>query len=225
MSEEIPPSGSLGPASCVVWGTARADLDRLAMGVARMLGKEVYWVEIQGEPSLPSEEAAVLQELDPTHSLRVAPPEVAINEELGKLALWAVVREPSTSLEDLELSDYLRIPGPFRSLIDHAGPVPGGVTIVVANVDRATHFYGGEPGEFTPFLLELKRLGVSIIFTNGGMPRGNTSDFDIVIRVLSPPAEPGARVCCSRADSRFGNRLSVGVSVPLTDFLAALRNP
>jgi len=219
------PASPLGPASCVVWGSKRADLDRLAIGLARALGKEVFWVDIQTDASFSTEEANVLQELDPSHSIRVAPADVALDEKLGKLARWTVVQEPSTSTEHVQLADYLRIPGAFRSLIDRTGPIVGGVAIVVANVDRATGFYAGTPGEFTPFLQQLRRLGVSPIFTNAGIPRGNTSDFDVVIRVARNPADETATAYCSRADSRLADRFPVGTAVPLTDLVSALSTP
>lgn len=215
----------VGPASCVVWGSKRADLDRLAIGLAHALGQEVFWVDIQVDASFSSGEKAVLQELDPTHSIRVAPAEVAIDEKLGKLALWAVVNEPSKSAEALRLADYLRIPAALRSIIDRTGPIAGGVAIVVANADRATGFYAGLPGEFTPFLQQLKRLGVSLILTNAGIPRGNTSDFDVVLRVTREPVGDTATAYCSRADSRLAGRFAVGTDVPLTELLSSLATP
>lgn len=219
------PATRLGPASCVVWGSNRADLDRLAITLARALGKEVFWVDIQTDASFSARETDVLQDLDPSHSVRVAPADVALDERLGKLALWAVVPEPPTSKENLQLADYLTIPGPFRSVIERAGPLVGGMTIVVANVDRATGFYAGTPGEFTPFLQELKRLDVSVIFTNAGIPRGNTSDFDVVIRVRRESADSTPTTYCSRADSRLAGRFVVGTDVPLPDVLTALSTP
>lgn len=215
----------LGPASCVVWGTRRADLDRLAIGLARALGKEIFWVDIQTDANFSAAETTVLQELDPSHSIRVAPAEVAIDERLGKLSLWAVVEEPPTPSERAQLADYLRIPAAFRQLIDRSGPIVGGVAIVVANVDRATGLYAGTPGEFTPFLQQLQRLGVSPIFTNAGIPRGNVSDFDVVIRVTRDPNGDRATAYCSRADSRLAARFAVGSSVPLEDLISALSAP
>jgi hypothetical protein len=222
MLKEGGPAALPGPSSFVVWGSKRADLDRLAIALAKALAKEVFWVDIQMDASFSTGETNVLQDLDPSHSFRVAPADVALDERLGKLALWAVVQEPATSAENMRLSDYLRIPGAFRSVIDRTGPVAGGVAIVVANVDRATGFYTGTPGEFTPFLQELKRLEVSVIFTNAGIPRGNTSDFDAVFRVTPAPAGEGANVYCSHADSRFADRFEVGTEVPFDDLLAAL---
>jgi hypothetical protein len=40
---------SLGPISCVVWGPERADLDRAAIALARAVGKQVFWVEVNGD--------------------------------------------------------------------------------------------------------------------------------------------------------------------------------
>jgi len=222
MTEPGSPTTLPGPVSGVVWGSKRADLDRLAIGLARALGKEVFWVDIQIDATFSPGETAVLQELDPSHSIRVAPEEVAVNQNLGNLALWSIVQEPVKSPESLRLSDYLRIPARLRSIVDRTGPTAGAVAIVVANADRATGFYGGLPGEFTPFLQELKRLGVSIILTNAGIPRGNTSDFDVVLRVTREPESETATVYCSRADSRLENRFTVGAFVPLTQLLSAL---
>lgn len=222
MSARGGPTVPSGPASCVVWGSPRADLDRLAIGLARALGKEVFWVDIQTDATFSLEEREVLQQLDPSHSMRLAPAEVALDERLGNLALWSVVQEPSGSLEHTRLSDYLRVPGPLRALIDRSGPVPGGVAIVVANVDRATGFYGGTPGEFTPLLRELMQLGVSPILTNAGIPRGNTSDFDVVIRVTRDPGGEPPSIYCSRADSRLARWFHVGTTIPLADFLSTL---
>ena len=123
------------------------------------------------------------------------------------------------------MSDYLRIPGPLRSVIERTGPVAGGVTIVVANVDRASSFYAGAPGEFTPFLEELKRLGVSVVLTNAGIPRGNAADFDVVIRVAKDATSGVVTTFCSRSDSRMAQRFVVGVTVPVEDAIFSLSAP
>lgn len=211
-----------GTISCVVWGTVRADLDRAAIAIARAFGREVFWVEIQMAESITPGEVAVLQELNPAHSVRIAPREIAIDERLGKLAHWAVVSEDVTSPEGMRFVDYLRIPGPLRAFIDRAGPVRGGVSIVVANAERASSHYAGTPGEVTPFLQELKRLGVSIVVTDAGIPRANAADFDVVVRVATDPTRGIPEVYCSRADSQVAHLFSIGTSVPLDDFNASL---
>jgi hypothetical protein len=212
----------VNPVSCAVWGPVRADLDRVALAVARRVGREVFWVDIQSAGSMSREEIAVLQELDPAHAVRIAPGEIAVDEELGKLALWAVVHEDLTSRAGRRLADYLRIPGPLRAFIEGAGPTRGGVAIVVANAERATGFYTGLPGDFTAFLLELGRLGVSVVVTDAGVPRANVADFDVVLRVAPSGDGGAAEVFCSRADSRVAARFSLGQPRPIDEFVRSL---
>ncbi len=225
MSEEGASATAFGPTSFVVWGPERADLDRLAIALARAAGKEIFWIEVLMDASFSPEEVAVLQELDPSRSFHVTPQDVALYQTLWNMALWAVLREPATSSEGTRLSDYLRIPGPLRSVIERTGSVAGGVTIVVANVDRASGFYAGVPGEFTPFLEELKRLGVSVVLTNAGIPRGNVADFDVVIRVTKDATSGSVTTFCSRSDSRLAHRFVVGATVPIEDAISSLSAP
>ncbi len=217
-----PPLSFRGHPSFVIWGTGRAELDRVAIAVARAVASEVFWFDIQAGADLSPAEVEVLSRLDPGHSFRVAPSDVALDEQLGNLALWTILKSPEESSIGLRLSDYLRLPKAVREVIDRTDAKRGGLAIVVANADRATQFYAGAPGEFTPYLLELQRLGVSLILTTGSTPRANAADFDVVLHVERDPATGVVTVFCSRTDSRLRSRFAVGSRVPLNEFLAPL---
>ena len=87
MSGEGAGATTFGPTSFVVWGPERADLDRLAIALARAAGKEIFWIEVLMDASFSPGEVAVLQALDPSHSFHVTPQDVALDQTLGNLAL------------------------------------------------------------------------------------------------------------------------------------------
>jgi hypothetical protein len=213
------------PTSAVIWGPDRLANDRVAVALARAAGTESFWFEILDTSGLPDAQAALRQEIDPTHGFLVQPKDVALNETLGNMALWTIVREPPDSPEATRLSTFLRIPETIRSIVEHRAPYEGNATIVVANVDRGVAHFSGEAGTFSPFIDQLNRLGFSLVFTNGKTPRANMRDFAISIRVEADPGSAALRAICVQGDPRFSGPLVAGAVTPLDDLLRWLDPP
>jgi hypothetical protein len=224
-----PPSRSPGripdPTSAVIWGPDRPANDRVALALARAAGDESFWFEIVDATGIPADQAALRQEIDPTHAFLVQPEEVALDEALGNIALWTVIREPPDSPEAARLANFLRIPATVRSIVEHRGRFEGNATIVVANVDRGVAHFSGNAGTFTPFIEELNRLGYSLVFTNGKTPRANMRDFAISLRIEADPGSMALRAICVQGDPRFAGPLVPGAVTPVEELLRWLDRP
>lgn len=210
------------PTSVIVWGSPRADLDRLALGLARVLASDLFWFHVHSADPVEPDEVPVLETINPDRAVHVTPPEVALDDRLGNLALWGVLAGPRSELSATHLADYFRIPERIRRAVESTGPVPEGIAVVVANGDFATSFYAGTPGELAPVLDQMKKLGVSVLVTNGRVPRGNEVDFEVVFAV-EPGSDPSsATVDCTRSTPAYDPWWRVGHRSSLSDFLRSL---
>jgi len=171
------------PSSLVIWGPNRAFLDEAALSLARSVGPEFYWFDIVS-PDDPTarEEENVLSEIPPERACRVGPPEIELQNAIGNLALWAVLDIANLEGSEVrDLTDFIRMPEAVQRAVGAHDPRANPAVLVASNADRARRLYRPEAGTFTPFIELLNKRGITLLLTNGGTPRANVFDFEIVL--------------------------------------------
>ena len=177
--------GPIGrPSSLFLWGKDRPTLCRLALAFSRSVGPELYWFDIVPEDgSFNENEMGTLTQVPSAHAYRVAPPDVKLQDPVGKMTLWSVIRQsPAEAMQESELLAFLRIPDAIQRVVaEHHPDSPA--TLVVSNVDRAIHLFAGDRGVFSPYIQLLNRQGITLVFTRYGTPRANAADFEVNLRL------------------------------------------
>lgn len=169
----------------MVWGPDRIVLELVAAALAHAIGPTIYWFEIDDLKSPGKTPSGV--EKSPSRGVRffrIRPKEVALTDSSAILSHWALFPiTEGASFDRDEVRDFLSIPDAVQSVLTDASPEVGPTSIVVSNVDRASELFTPTAGTFAPYIQLLNRRGVTLIFTNGGTPRENVWDFDVVLHV------------------------------------------
>lgn len=191
----------------MIWGRDRVVLELLAAALARAVGPIVYWFEIDDLTSPKTAPVAIEKpDFGGLRFFRLRPKEVALTDPSPGLSHWVLLPgTESASLEQNEVRDFLRIPDAIQSVLGEAGAGSVPSSMVISNVDRASEHYPPTAGTFTPFIQMFNQRNVTPIFTNGGTPRENVWDFDVVLHV--EVSERGVAECTcekGRPDSGFG---------------------
>ena len=178
-------NGSIGrPSSMFVWGRDRPTLCRLALAFSRSAGPELWWFDIVPQDGkINAVETDILGQVPVNHAYRVAPPDLQLQEAIGNMSLWAVIRQsPTEAKQNSEFSHFLRIPDAMQQVVAEHNP-DSSAALVVSNVDRAAHLYPGDLGVFSPYIELLNRRRITLIFTRFGTPRANAADFEVNLRL------------------------------------------
>ena len=182
-------SGPLGhPSSFVLWGPDRGILDRVALAIARSIDPEFYWFDVTApDGALSRGEREVLEEVPVHRAFRLSPPEVELQNAIGNVAVWAVLRHGGAEAQQVsELADFVRLPDVVQRTVSERNPdTPG--TLVVSNADHASHLYPADAGTFSPYIRLLNNRGLTLILTTGMTPRANAADFEVILKL-----QPGA---------------------------------
>ena len=177
--------------SFVVWGPDRATLDRVALAIARSIGPEFYRFDVTAPQGALSDGEREILETVPIHrAFRLSPPEVELQNAIGNVALWAVLRHGETESQQVsELADFVRLPDVVQRTVGERDPNSPGA-LVVSNADHASHLYPADPGTFSPYIRLLNNRGLTLILTTGTTPRANAADFEVILKLL--PAVAGS---------------------------------
>ena len=214
------------PSSLVLWGPDRATLDRVALAIARGIGPEFYWFDIVAEDgSLSAEERRVLDEVPPQRAYRVSPPEMELQNAVGNLALWAVIkRSEAEAQQSSELADFLRIPDAIQRAVSQHPTESGPATVVVTNADHASHLYPGDVGTFLPYIRLLNRRAITLVLTNGGMPRANTTDFEVILKLQRGVSGSWSMMCEKGPQEAEFSPFRAGSETPVDSLVRSLES-
>ncbi len=180
------------PTSFGIWGGSAGERARLAWAIARRIGPEPYWLNVEeSPPAREPEEEEVRKGISDRHFFAIQPAELAPHNDLGNMANW-VVRDDTPQDERLRtLADFMRLPDLARRLLVNRAPLSPTDALVIANANRTQplKLYSGEEGSLRPLFEATNHFSISIIITITNVPLPASKDVDYLLQIdLVAPA-------------------------------------
>ena len=214
------------PTSVALAGANRAQLTRVAIGLAERLDPECIWFDLRARMTEPPPWQIPLLRRFPVRRRRtIYVDEMQIDRDAAGPVDAVLDLENPVDAEISTLADLMRIPESLREVALNREPGSSPRVFLLTNAERASAAFEGTQGALRRYIEALNHFGLTAIVTTKSRPRENVRDFDLAFQVEDAPSEDGSGgsvTCLANRDPSFlpaippGTRYAVASLEPRT---------
>jgi hypothetical protein len=207
-----------GPWATFLYGPSRPGLLRVLFAMARANNRSPWWLQIRDpSDSVAPPGPAELGWLDEKRLFFTDPESAKPQDDVGKSALWTVIRPDEPPIVVAQLTDFLRLPPMVQELIGEFGSGDARHPFVIANADRVRRYYPRDAAGVRPVLDAMLVVGALPMFGATSPPGAGRFAFDCVFELRVPDLARWRQgsLFCEKLPS--ASPFAEGSAIPLTD--------
>jgi hypothetical protein len=176
-----------------VWGGTHETRARLALGVARRIDPEFFWLQAVGDPgSHDAPELSLSERVPEGHLFYLHPEELAPQTRSGNVADWFVRDDVEAETRLRRIGDFMRLPSLARKLLEGRSATSPTRALVIADANLAEAFYSLEEGGIRRFIEDFNLYAITLVITIGNRPNPNAGDIDYLLYIRPGSEDEGS---------------------------------